>query len=229
MNRCLLDVLPAEIFHIIFNYFWAHEIFTIFSDVSPYLNAVLVSYSSYQVNFRSILKPHFDHICRVLRPDQILSLILSDSYGTPHQSELFLSHYRADSFTRLRSLTLDKIETKSLVIILRQIQKLNRHVRLSLHNCDINPLVSIEISSQLQSLKIGSSNSKKSRVPLSVFNTKSSTLPTDDFEHICENASQLQSLHVRCDDTIAIIRSLLKLPQLTRLVLEITGKHVWTM
>ncbi|CAF2819952.1 unnamed protein product, partial [Rotaria sp. Silwood2] len=158
MHRCLLDVLPTELFYIIFDYFSGHEILTIFSNVTPYINKILLSYSNYQVNFKSILKFDFDCVCQQIRPDQIVSLTLSDADDTAYQSELFLSHFQIESFTRLRSLTLHNVETKSLLIILQQICKLNRNFRLSLENCDIKPLASIQIPFQLRYLKFGDSH-----------------------------------------------------------------------
>ncbi|CAF4618956.1 unnamed protein product [Rotaria socialis] len=222
MDRCLLDILPVEIFDIIFEYFWAHEILASFHNVSPYLDAVLYSYSSYQVNFASILKPHFDHVCHTLRPNQIISLILSDDADTPRQSQIFLSHFQIKSFTRIRSLTLDRVERKSLLIILSHINKMNRQFRLFLHNCDIVPLSSMEIPFQLRGLRIGESNLLNPRYSTFVVNANTSVLYTDTFRHICANASGLKSLNIRCEDINIIMNLFSRLPQLTSLALKIT-------
>lgn len=225
MHCCLLNILPPELFHVIFSYFWAHEVLTTFLNVNSYIDANVLSYQNYRVNFRSILKRHYDLICRILRPDQIISLILSDSIDTPRQSELFLSHFQLDSFTRLRSLTLDKVETNSLIIILDQLNKLDRNVGLALHSCNIKPLVTYnQLLSQLRSLKIGKNDSISPKIPFSLISIENSTLTGDEFQYICESASNLRLLNIHCDDTMATMRALLKLSKLTRLVLQTTGK-----
>ncbi|CAF3341713.1 unnamed protein product [Rotaria socialis] len=220
MPHCLLDVLPAELFYIIFNYFWAHEILTTFSNVSPYLDSILVSYSSYQVNFKSILRPHFDLICRILRPDQIVLLILSDSDDTPCQAELFLSHFQIGSLTRLQSLTLHEIERRSLMNILEQINRFNQNFQLSLDNCDIQVLLSIKVPSQLRYLKINKSDPQLAMYYRSRFSLNFQP-DLRAFVRICENTPQLQLLNIHCDNTSIINGSLLELEQLTCLVLKI--------
>ncbi|UJR17167.1 hypothetical protein I4U23_004063 [Adineta vaga] len=102
MSICLLDRLPVELVHEIFIYLSAHEIIYAFSNVTDYFNKILISYDRYLVNFRSVLKCHFDVTCRFIRPDQIISLVLSDDDDTPDQSELFFSYFKIDQFTRLR-------------------------------------------------------------------------------------------------------------------------------
>ncbi len=37
-----IDVLPVELLHYIFGYFWAHEIFYAFFNLNDYFNAVLI-------------------------------------------------------------------------------------------------------------------------------------------------------------------------------------------
>ena len=113
-NTCFFDLLPVELLHTVFTYFLAHEILVSFFDVSDHVNAILLSYSSYRLDFKSILKCHFDLICRCIRPDQVITLSLSDADDTPGQSELFFSRFRIEQFTRLRSLKLINIEFDSL-------------------------------------------------------------------------------------------------------------------
>jgi hypothetical protein len=52
----------------------------------------------------SIRKSHFDLICRYIRPEQVISLILSDNNDTPNQSQLFRSFFSIEQFIRLRTL-----------------------------------------------------------------------------------------------------------------------------
>jgi hypothetical protein len=106
MACCLLDVFPVELIHHLLNYFSAHEIFYTFTNVSSYIDHVLLAYSNYCVNFKSVTKKEFDFACQRIIPDQVISLILSDNEDTPGQVELFLSRFQINQFTRLRSLTL---------------------------------------------------------------------------------------------------------------------------
>ncbi|CAF4056139.1 unnamed protein product [Rotaria sordida] len=125
-HRCFFDLLPAELLHILFSYFSGHEILISFYDLSDYMNAILQSYSAYKLNFKSISRYNFDHICRNIRPEQVISLILCDSDDTSGQSELFFSYFQIQQFIRLQSLTLIEIEFKSLEFIFYNLSKLNQ-------------------------------------------------------------------------------------------------------
>ncbi len=112
-QRFVFDVLPVEVLYSIFDYLWTHDILYSFYNISVYLDSIISNYSNYHVNFQSILKRHFDRICRHIRPDQITSLVLSDSDDTPGQSHAFLSLFPIHQFTRLRALTLVEIDNAS--------------------------------------------------------------------------------------------------------------------
>ncbi|CAF4305233.1 unnamed protein product [Rotaria sp. Silwood2] len=125
-HRCFFDLLPAELLHILFNYFSGHEILISFYGLSDYMNAILQSYSAYKLNFKSISRYNFDLICRNIRPEQVISLILCDSDDTSGESELFFSYFQIEQFIRLQSLTLIIIEFKSLDFIFYNLSKLNQ-------------------------------------------------------------------------------------------------------
>ncbi|CAF3650622.1 unnamed protein product [Rotaria sp. Silwood1] len=107
------DRLPVEIVYIIFNYLWAHEILYAFYRISDYFNRVLSHYDYFLINFESIRKSHFDLVCRLIKPEQVISLILSDKTDTPYQSSWFLSIFRMKNFTRLRALKLIEVNDNS--------------------------------------------------------------------------------------------------------------------
>jgi hypothetical protein len=98
-----LNRLPVELVHKIFTYLSTHEIFYAFSNLTDYLDGTLISYNRYVINFRSVLKSHFDVTCRSIRPDRVISLTLSDDDETPDQSELFFSRFNIEQFIHLRS------------------------------------------------------------------------------------------------------------------------------
>ena len=131
-----LDLLPVELLHILFTYFLAHEILLTFSDVSDYINAVLLTYSAYRLDLRSIRKSDFDLVRRNILPEQVIALTLSDDNDTPDQSELFFSYFQIEEFTQLRSLTLIKIEFNSIKSIFSNLHRLHR-LRFLSFNVDI--------------------------------------------------------------------------------------------
>ncbi|CAF0924711.1 unnamed protein product [Adineta steineri] len=96
-----------------------------FSNISDHVDAVLLAYNTYQLNFRSIQKDHFDLICKRIRCLQVISLVLSDENDTPAQSELFFSRLPIEQFSQLQTLTLINIEGESLKWIFPNLYKLN--------------------------------------------------------------------------------------------------------
>jgi hypothetical protein len=109
----ILDLLPTEILYTIFDYFWSHEILYSFINISNCLDSILLNYHNYHINFKSILKQQFDLVCRYIQPNQIKSLVLSDSNETPGQSKAFLSLFPIEEFINLRAITLSDIENES--------------------------------------------------------------------------------------------------------------------
>jgi hypothetical protein len=109
-----IDILPVELIHYIFGYLWSHEIFYAFFNLNSYFNAVLVNYNHYSVNCRSILKYQFDIICHHIRPDQIISLTLSNDEETPNQTELFFSLFNIEQFINLRSFDIISVHTNAI-------------------------------------------------------------------------------------------------------------------
>jgi hypothetical protein len=132
MSYCyFFDQLPVELLHSLFVYFSTHEIVFTFDGVSNYVNDVLRTYSTWQLNFKSIRRDHFDLICRYIQPENVISLTLSDDIDTPGQSELFFRRFRIEQFSRLQSLALIKMEAHSLVLIFSDIHKLEKLRSLS--------------------------------------------------------------------------------------------------
>jgi hypothetical protein len=128
MQICLFDVLPVELVHTVFNYFWADEILHSFFEISDYINNIIFSYSSHRINFQLIIKSDFEKVCRLIRCDQVISLTLSDNNDTPNQPKLFFSYFDVEQFARLRSLTLLNIDIITLKFIFLKLNKLNQVV-----------------------------------------------------------------------------------------------------
>ena len=123
----VFDLLPMEIVYTICDYFWGHEIFYSFFNISDYLNRILMNYQNYYLNFKSILKHQFDLLCRYIQPNQIKSLILSDSNETPGQSKAFLSLFPIEQLINLRAITLSDIEndSRSFFVNINRLEALN--------------------------------------------------------------------------------------------------------
>ncbi|CAF1306821.1 unnamed protein product [Rotaria sordida] len=115
MSQFLFDRLPIELIHSIFNYLLANDIFYALFNLSPYLDFIITNYDRYYLNFKSCRKSQFDFVCRHIRPDQVVSLTLSDANDTPDQSKLFFSYFKdIEHFVQLRSLRIIQIDKNSL-------------------------------------------------------------------------------------------------------------------
>jgi hypothetical protein len=112
----------------------AHELLFSFSDVSDYIDTILLSYAAYRIDFKLIRRADFDFVCRRIQPEQVISLILSDDNDTPGQTELLFSRFRLEEFIYLRSRTLIKIEFESFETIFVNLNKLKQLKALSFNN-----------------------------------------------------------------------------------------------
>jgi hypothetical protein len=125
-NYCSFDRLAVELLHTLFDYFSASALLFTFYNINDYVNATLESYYAYQLDFKSISKSNFRRICRHIRPEQTISLTLSDGNDTPGQSEVFFARFQIKQFIRLRSLTLINIEFNSLESIFSNLPQLHQ-------------------------------------------------------------------------------------------------------
>ncbi|CAF4670363.1 unnamed protein product [Rotaria sp. Silwood1] len=116
-NSSLLT-LPVEILYHIIDYLDISTIFLSFSNVCTYCRVISNTYNRYQLDFRSISKTDFSHICLFILPENIVSLTLSDDNKTPGEIRLFFSLFNINQFTRLLSLTLLEINEDDLSKIL---------------------------------------------------------------------------------------------------------------
>ena len=87
--------------------------------------SIVQSYNHYQLDFRSISKPNFRSICRSIHPAHIVSLTLSNENQTANQIKCFLSSFSVQQMTRLRSLTLLKIDYQDFNTILQPLSTLS--------------------------------------------------------------------------------------------------------
>ena len=81
------------------------------------------TYNRYIFDFKSISKPTFHLLCRLINPQNIISLTLCDNEYTPNQVALFISLVRLQQMTRLHSMTFLGIEEFQLNKILKHINR----------------------------------------------------------------------------------------------------------
>lgn len=237
---CFFDRLPVELLHCLFAYLWAHEILFTFSDVSDHLNAILMAYTTYQLNFRFIRKDHFDLICKRIPSERVISLVLSDENETPGQSDLFFSYFRIEQFTQLQTLTLIKIEADSSIRIFPNLYKL--HLLRSLTILDstnvneskiqMNNIQSfvcesfIQITPHLTRIHMTDGIFLASMPLPNLRYLKLETCSIDELEKLTQHLTQLKSFSV-CLDMYSSTSDVISLPiQLVRLHLKIESKTI---
>jgi hypothetical protein len=157
-----LDILPIELVYKILDNLDLQTIIFSFQNVCKRFYAITNTYNRYELDLNSISKVYFHHICGIIRPETIISLILSDHDTTPGQISLFMSLFNIDQFIHLRSLTLIGIEKtqlnrlmnyvdiKSLNTLSINIRKNNSH----LEDVSIIPLLSNIAMANLYKLEL---------------------------------------------------------------------------
>lgn len=172
MNRSVssFNQLPVELLYTIFDYFYTDEILHSFFHLNNHVDDVIHTYSSHRFNFQLIQKSDFDHVCQVVKPNQVISLRLSNNSNIPNQSKLFLSYFSLERFHRLRSLYLLDIDLVILKLIISELHKLDQLRSLSIY-CNnlaakdslvyrgydtVLPTIPLEILTRLNRLSLGS-------------------------------------------------------------------------
>lgn len=236
----MLDQLPVELIHSVFNYFSTPELLDTFYNVNDYVNASLQSYSSYQLNFQAISKYRFDLICHHVRPEQVISLILSDEDNTSGLSNLFFSRFPIEQFIRLRSLTLLHIECNSLKLIFANLHKFCQLHSLSFDDQLIRyehssqnevvpsylTAINMDILPQLDRLHLNS-GAMLTSIPfpyLRYLNLEQCS--SDDMQTIFQHAPQLKSLNIWLTINSSNPNIILPYNQLTELDLGISSKCI---
>ncbi|CAF3829748.1 unnamed protein product [Rotaria sp. Silwood1] len=214
-------------------------------NVSSYLDAVLITYSNYYVNFKSISKPNFDLICKHIVPDRVIGLILSNDEDTPGLAELFLTYFQINQFTHLQSLTLfdigphlweniiqSMVELKNLrSFFYTQPSRINSWIS-DITGFDLNQLDSRlfniygPILPQLCRLKLSHGDFLNSIQFPQLQHLILERSSVDIVKHISSVATRLKSLETKFELDDSTTQFLYPLTQLKRLVLEIEGSNI---
>jgi hypothetical protein len=105
---------------------------------------------------RLISKHDFDHICKIISPEKVFSMILTNDMNTPDQIQTFLSRFSFDQFCQLQSLNLIKIEENNLFSVLIHIDQCSlKSLTINCSSWDIfSYTIRVLLSSTLAKLKL---------------------------------------------------------------------------
>ena len=235
MSNNTIESLPVELLHRIFDNLDAQSILFAIRPVCRLFRAVVGTYDRYIFDFKSISKSNFHLLCRLVKPQNVISLTLYDNEHIPDQVALFISLVRLRQFTRLHSITLLGIDEFQLDMILKRIN-LKSLTSFSVHiqkydnrrkKTTLNLLSSIITQPSLRKLEL---KIKRDRLPNISWplNCKIEYLITDEDIHfddiykILSNSPQLYKLIVR-QSLLSMIRNTTltsSFPQLTSLTIE---------
>ena len=151
-----LSTLPVEIILYIFRYFDAQTIVRSFRTICKRFYCIVNTYQQFNFDFNGILKSDFHFLCNYVQPKNVELLTLSDNDETPGQIEYFLSIFRINQFSRLRSLTILEIDDCYLTSILKDLQT-STLSSLSIRSCrdySENRACSDALSSAISSLNL---------------------------------------------------------------------------
>ena len=116
LSQCAptLSTLPVEILYQILDYLDTATILLSVRYVAKTFYLISNSFNRYHIDFGALSKRHFDIICRLIYPQNVICIILSNEDTTPGQIDLFLTRFRIYYFPHLRSLTLRSIDWTEL-------------------------------------------------------------------------------------------------------------------
>ncbi|CAF3630667.1 unnamed protein product [Rotaria socialis] len=125
--------LPIEVLYRIFDYLDAQTILLSLQYVCRRLRDVSEKYDRYALDFENISMVQMWHVCRLVRPESVLSLNLSDGPSTPQGIEFFLSLINIRKFTRLRSLSIHQSADDIFHTILKYVHGCRSVESFSIH------------------------------------------------------------------------------------------------
>ena len=118
----MLDEIPTELFHNVFQYLTTCDVFYAFKGLSKRVDAVLAKYDKYDFDFRSWSKSKFDFFCQSISSDQMRSLVLADADDTCRQIPTFFRLFYIRHFVNLRFLSLLEISERDLQKLISEFQ-----------------------------------------------------------------------------------------------------------
>ncbi|CAF1491898.1 unnamed protein product, partial [Adineta steineri] len=230
-----MENFPVEILYRIFDNIDSETILLSIRPVCRLFRAVVNTYNRYIYNFESISKSNFHLQCRLIRPENVTSLILSNNEQIPDQISLFMSSVRLRQMTRLQSITFIGINELQLNNMFKRIH-LNFLTSFTLHiekyddrrkKTTLNFLSSIMAQSNLRKVELNIRNDRISEIPWPLYCRIEHLIIHENitFDNLCRilsSASQLHKLILKQDlPTMIDHRKLtLTFPQITSLTIE---------
>ena len=135
-----LLALPTELLYRVCDFLDAETLLLSFRPVCRHFHGIAKTYNQYEIRCPTDSKVN---LCRLIPPEHVVSLDFWDRTLRTDWVARFLSRFDIHRFTRLRSLSLSKIEMSDLMMILRHVITHCRLSFLSIHS-DI-PGDSVEI------------------------------------------------------------------------------------
>ena len=178
------DRLPVELVLHILTYLDTETILCSLRYVCRRFYRITNVYNRYELNCQALNKWTFYRYCRIIQPENIISLILSDDDQTPGQISLFFSFFHLEQFEHLQALTLVEID--------------DIHLNMIAKDLSILPLKSLTIQSQICSTWSNENLSCLSNI-LEQSSLKHLTLGIwcfEIYEFLWPNQCQLQYLHI---------------------------------
>ena len=102
-----LDTLPTEVLHRIFDFLKTSTIIFNLRPVSTRLRSIVANYNRYKIDCQSVSTTQFQRICRLIPPENVISLILTGSCGQ-------LSRMDLPSYTRLQCIRLLEMDESQM-------------------------------------------------------------------------------------------------------------------
>ncbi|CAF3372567.1 unnamed protein product [Rotaria socialis] len=113
---------PVELLHHILDYCDAHTIIFSVRCACKQLYAISNSYGSHQLKYDSKLKSSFNTIYNIVRPENVVSLIIINDHKKSNEVNPLISNFPVCKFTRLRTLTLHNFNDTELQHFLQSIK-----------------------------------------------------------------------------------------------------------
>ena len=240
-NSPSLQSLPVEIFYRILDHIDGETILLSFRKVCKKFKAITNTYNRYELDFSSMSKTDFDFACRAIRPEDVISLTLSNGDHTPDQINQFFSLFTIDRLIRLRSLTLLHVYNKNtdeLQTILNQILTVCPLTSFSIQSkygdkMQLQPLLSSIITqSTLRRLDFGIYYFKIDKIPWPanclLEYLKIGTCTFQQFCAILDHSPNLRTLVLRNCSEIHIGLPIIKTyPQLTSLTFDDLSGYIY--
>ncbi|CAF2138775.1 unnamed protein product [Rotaria magnacalcarata] len=130
-----LLTLPTEIVYRILDHLSIYSTLISLRRVCKRLHTITDTYDRYELDLSSIPESKIKLIASIIRPENIISLILTQNTSRKTIFDLFFLHFKIHEFPQLRSLTLSGVTANDLNRILQALATC-RLSSLSIHICE---------------------------------------------------------------------------------------------